>query len=151
MEKPILDFCLLPFILTTLNLFVLYNFSCPVFNTCVKNIFKTKVKRHKSTFAYQKKKKEREMMVIMMVMCFFTTSLDGNMKPVNMDFPNMKILIVKKYKYKCSFHNYHHHQSLNREGRWGTTDDFATSFFLSIFPCSPLPSGTCRNPGLSIP
>ena len=57
MEKPILDFCLLPFILTTLNLFVLYNFSCPVFNTCVKNIFKTKVKRHKSTFAYQKKKK----------------------------------------------------------------------------------------------
>ena len=21
-----------------------------------------------------------------------------------------------------------HHQSLNREGRWGTTDDFATSF-----------------------
>ncbi len=22
-----------------------------------------------------------------------------------------------------------HHQSLNREGRWGTTDDFATSFF----------------------
>ena len=25
-------------------------------------------------------------------------------------------------------HHYHHHQSLNREGRWGTTDDFATSF-----------------------
>ena len=23
---------------------------------------------------------------------------------------------------------HHHHQSLNREGRWGTTDDFATSF-----------------------
>ena len=22
----------------------------------------------------------------------------------------------------------HHHQSLNREGRWGTTDNFATSF-----------------------
>ena len=25
-------------------------------------------------------------------------------------------------------HHYHHHQSLNREGRWGTTDDFSTSF-----------------------
>ena len=23
---------------------------------------------------------------------------------------------------------HHHHQSLNREGRWGTSDDFATSF-----------------------
>ena len=31
---------------------------------------------------------------------------------------------------------HHHHQSLNREGRWGTTDDFATSFL--HFPCSPL-------------
>ena len=26
-------------------------------------------------------------------------------------------------------HHHHHHQSLNRKGRWGTTDDFATSFF----------------------
>ena len=43
----------------------------------------------------------------------------------------------------------HHHLSLNREGRWGTTDDFATSFV--YFPCSPLPSGTCPTPGLSIP
>ena len=25
-------------------------------------------------------------------------------------------------------HHHHHHQSINREGRWGTTDDFATSF-----------------------
>ena len=24
-------------------------------------------------------------------------------------------------------HHHHHHQSLNREGQWGTTDDFATS------------------------
>ena len=28
----------------------------------------------------------------------------------------------------CMHHHHHHHQSLNREGRWGTTDDFATSF-----------------------
>ena len=42
-----------------------------------------------------------------------------------------------------------HHQSLIRKGRWGTIDDFATSFL--HFPCSPLPSGTWRTPGLSVP
>ena len=32
-----------------------------------------------------------------------------------------------------SYHH-HHHQFLNREGRWGTTDDFATSFLhFSLF------------------
>ena len=41
------------------------------------------------------------------------------------------------------------HLSLNREGRWGTTDDFETSF--PYFPFSPLPSGTWRTPRLSIP
>ena len=46
-------------------------------------------------------------------------------------------------------HHHQHHQSLNREGRWGTTDDFATSF--PHVPRSQLPSGTCRTPGLSIP
>ena len=31
-------------------------------------------------------------------------------------------------------HHHHHHQSLNREGRWDTTDDFATSFLhFSLF------------------
>ena len=31
-------------------------------------------------------------------------------------------------------HHHHHHLSLNREGRWGTTDDFATSFLhFSVF------------------
>ena len=45
--------------------------------------------------------------------------------------------------------HHHYHLSLNREGRWGTTDDFKTSFL--HFDCSPLPSGTCRTPGLSIP
>ena len=30
--------------------------------------------------------------------------------------------------------NHHHHLFLNREGRWGTTDDFTTSFLdLSLF------------------
>ena len=32
------------------------------------------------------------------------------------------------------FLNHHHHQSLNCEGRWGTTDEFATSFLhFSLF------------------
>ena len=31
-------------------------------------------------------------------------------------------------------HVHHHHQSLNRDGRWGTTDNFATSFLhFSLF------------------
>ena len=31
-------------------------------------------------------------------------------------------------------HHYHHHQFLKREGRWGTTDNFATSFLhFSLF------------------
>ena len=56
--------------------------------------------------------------------------------------------------------NHHHHHTHthtsasllsipNCEGRSGTTDDFTTSFL--HFPCSPLPSGTWRAPGLSIP
>ena len=38
------------------------------------------------------------------------------------------------HSWKLSYH--HHHQSLNHKGRWGTADDFATSFLL--FPYSPL-------------
>ena len=34
----------------------------------------------------------------------------------------------------CFALHHHHHQSLNRKGRWGTTDDFATSFLhFSLF------------------
>ena len=34
----------------------------------------------------------------------------------------------------CKVYHYHHQQSLNRKGRWGTTDDFATSFLhISLF------------------
>ena len=39
---------------------------------------------------------------------------------------------VKSWMTENNYH--HHHQSLNREGRWGTTDDFATSFLhFSLF------------------
>ena len=48
-------------------------------------------------------------------------------------------------------HHHYHHQSFNCEGLWGTTDDFKTSFLHFFFFCSPLPSGTWRTPGLSIP
>ena len=36
---------------------------------------------------------------------------------------------AKLYSYlpKVPHHHHYHHLSLNREGRWGTTDDFATS------------------------
>ena len=35
---------------------------------------------------------------------------------------------------QSDYHHHRHHQSLNREGRWGTTDDFATSFLhFSLF------------------
>ena len=46
-------------------------------------------------------------------------------------------------------HHHHHYLSLDHEGRWGTTDD--SQPISTIFPCSPLPSGTWRTPGLSIP
>ena len=42
-------------------------------------------------------------------------------------------------------HHHHHHLYLNREGHWGTTDDFTTSFLhsvSSILPSFPLPSET---------
>ena len=42
--------------------------------------------------------------------------------------------LLKKYIRLVSWTIHHHHQSLNREGRWGTTDDFATSFLhFSLF------------------
>ena len=46
-------------------------------------------------------------------------------------------------------HHHHHHLSLNHECR-GAPQMISKPVF-SIFPCSPLPSGTCQTPGLSIP
>ena len=41
---------------------------------------------------------------------------------------------LSKLQYSQQLMNHHHHQSLNREGRWGTTDDFANSFLhFSLF------------------
>ena len=45
-------------------------------------------------------------------------------------FPNLD---VSQTPLSNHHHHHHHHQSLNNEGRWGTTDDFATSF-LNFFP-----------------
>ena len=57
--------------------------------------------------------------------------------------------LVKKQKQASDYSVISSHLSLNRGGRWSTTDDFATSFL--HFSCSPLPSGTLQTPGLSIP
>ena len=39
---------------------------------------------------------------------------------------------LKRSPFKAwSHHHHYHHQSLNRESRWGTTDDCATSFLVS--------------------
>ena len=45
-------------------------------------------------------------------------------------------LSIKKEMSILTIHHHHHrHQSLNREGRWGTTDNFATSFLhFPLFP-----------------
>ena len=48
------------------------------------------------------------------------------------------------------YHHHHQHQSLNRKGRLGTTDDISQPVS-SILLCSPLPSGAWPTPGLSIP
>ena len=58
------------------------------------------------------------------------------------------------------FFYHHHHQSLNREGRWGTTDDFATSFLhFSLFSTAlwdlsnskPVHSRPTRKPATTTP
>ena len=42
---------------------------------------------------------------------------------------------------KTNNYHHHHHQSLNREGRWGTTDGFATSFLFFFYPVIHCPLG----------
>ena len=46
----------------------------------------------------------------------------------------------REKKIPMVYTHHHHHQSLNREGRWGITDDFATSF-LHFFPVLHCPLG----------
>ena len=42
--------------------------------------------------------------------------------------------LSQMYKPGSAHHHHRHHLSLNHEGRWGTTDDFATSFLhFSLF------------------
>ena len=47
---------------------------------------------------------------------------------------SLGLSIKKEMSILTIHHHHHHHQSLNREGRWGTTDNFATSFLhFSLF------------------
>ena len=50
-------------------------------------------------------------------------------------FPPLPLSALSSFPFHCALqnhyrhhHHHHHHQSLNRQGRWGTTDDFATTF-----------------------
>ena len=52
-----------------------------------------------------------------------------------------------QYMNKCPALHHHHHQSLKREGRWGTTDDFATSFLhFSLFSSITQHTNKCTAP-----
>ena len=52
---------------------------------------------------------------------------------IQLKYQCIYFVILVQDSNKVGFHH-HHHQSLNREGRWGTTDDFATSFLhFSLF------------------
>ena len=43
-------------------------------------------------------------------------------------FSNTMFLLQHNSHFYHHHYHHHYHLSLNREGRWGTTDDFATSF-----------------------
>ena len=59
------------------------------------------------------------------------------------------VVVVFSLKKHNHHHHHHHHQSFNREGRCGTTDDFATSFLhFSLFSTA---FWDLRTPGLSLP
>ena len=61
---------------------------------------------------------------------------------------NFKTVRSVDYSLVWQFHH-HHHLSFNREGRWGTTDDFAASFLhFSLFSTV---LWTWRTPGPPIP
>ena len=52
------------------------------------------------------------------------------------------------------YHHHHHNQSLHREGPWGTTDDFATSFLhFCVFHCplGPAELQACPFPNVVFP
>ena len=57
---------------------------------------------------------------------------------------------LNKAHHHYHHHHHHYHLSFNREGRWGTTDDFATSF-LHFVPVLHCPLGLGELSGLSIP
>ena len=65
---------------------------------------------------------------------------NGGVERFNRTLAQCSLCPLRKKKQKKNRDHYHHHQSLNRKGRWGTTDDFATSF-LHFFPVLRCPLG----------
>ena len=53
------------------------------------------------------------------------TDLEAENKTIRAELTQLKMKLATVAK---DTHHHHHHQSLHREGRWGTTDDFATGF-----------------------
>ena len=51
-----------------------------------------------------------------------------NHKTLEENAQSTHILWSSIMTFKTEHHHHHHHLSLNHEGHWGTTDDFATSF-----------------------
>ena len=65
----------------------------------------------------------------------------------NLDMPlQCRQWYFKAISVYCLFHHHHHHLSLNREGRWGTTDNFAASFLhFSRFSTAPWDLAKARH------
>ena len=49
-------------------------------------------------------------------------------RPVPCESPEGRAILAVRGQKGGGYNHHHHQQSLNREGLWGTTDDFATSF-----------------------
>ena len=64
----------------------------------------------------------------------FIATLSGLMLPQGYEADHLSYPTRLTRKPYHHHHRHHHHQSLNREDRWGTTDDFATNFLhFSLF------------------
>ena len=80
---------------------------------------------------------------------------DGRQKGPGVEYGRVPMHGTISGRYHHHHHHRHHHLSLNRQGRWGTTDDFTTSLLL-FFPVLHCPLGlaelqACPFPGVVFP
>ena len=86
-----------------------------------------------TTITTTTEKKKKHSMCVPFV--FLSTNLLSTLCP---SVSPVSVLLLVRCSFFCwsflSYNHHHHHQFLNREGRWGTTNDFATSFLhFSLF------------------